>query len=89
MPKIKTAPGASNALLTLQQAAHQLGYSESHFRKMLRAGIIPCLKVGIGRGSYRVKESDLIAWLNSKQYGTAKTCSTCSTCSSCTCKGGK
>jgi excisionase family DNA binding protein len=49
-----------NILLTPTAAAAQLGFSERHFRRLVRAGAIPALRFG---RAVRFRHSDLVAWV--------------------------
>ncbi len=50
-------------LLTIKQVANRLKMDYSHIYRMIRAGVLPSIKVGIGRGVIRVKESDFEAYI--------------------------
>jgi len=60
-------------LLTIKQVATRLKMDYSHIYRMIRAGVLPCIKVGIGRGVIRVKESDLEAYIEGRKSDTTKT----------------
>ena len=59
-------------LLTIKQVATRLKMDYSHIYRMIRAGVLPCIKVGIGRGVIRVKESDLEAYIEGKRSDIPK-----------------
>lgn len=60
-------------LLTIKQVATRLKMDYSHIYRMIRAGVLPCIKVGIGRGVIRIKESDLEAYIERKGNVTTQT----------------
>jgi excisionase family DNA binding protein len=51
-------------LLTLTEAAQLLHVSTKTLQRMIRSGDLPALKVG---GQWRLRESQLISWIQSRE----------------------
>ena len=60
-------------LMTIKQVATRLKMDYSHIYRMIRAGVLPCIKVGIGRGVIRVQKSDLEAYIEGERNATPQT----------------
>jgi len=50
-------------LLTVEEVAKELRFSNSQIYTMLRNKILPCIRVGVGRGSVRIKKKDFDAYI--------------------------
>jgi len=57
-------------LLTLSEAAALLHVSTRTLQRMIRSGELPALKVG---GQWRVRESQLIQWIEKRESSVAAT----------------
>lgn len=65
-----TALGTSSDLLTMAEVAARLHVSESQLRKIVKAGSIPFVNIGLGeRPAYRFRPCDLAAF-ESTRLGT-------------------
>ena len=62
----------ADKFLSAADAAKQLGYSAQHLRKMLRDGDIPSFKLGRGRGTFRVKKSDIDSYIAQAEKAGSK-----------------
>jgi excisionase family DNA binding protein len=56
-------------LLTVKQVASRLKLDYQHVYKIISAGLLPCVRIGLGRGIIRIKESDLEAYIERKENG--------------------
>jgi excisionase family DNA binding protein len=54
-------------LLNVRQVAKRLAIDYPNIYRMIKAGVLPCVRIGIGRGVIRVKESDLEAYIERKR----------------------
>jgi excisionase family DNA binding protein len=54
-------------LLTVEQTAAYLQMAEDSVRRMLRTGRLPGYRLGGRRTGWRVKQSELDAWLESRR----------------------
>jgi excisionase family DNA binding protein len=59
-------------LLTVNQVARKLGFLPRQIYMIIKKGDIPCVRIGLGRGVIRVKESDLEAYIERKKSDTTK-----------------
>jgi excisionase family DNA binding protein len=56
-------------MLTVSDVATRLHVSKSIIYQLIESGMLPCHRIGIGRGTIRVSESDLDAYLDSCREG--------------------
>lgn len=54
-------------LLNVRQVAKRLAIDYPNIYRMIKAGVLPCVRIGIGRGVIRIKESDLEAYIERKR----------------------
>lgn len=59
-------------LLTVKQVSSRLKMDYQHIYRMIEAKILPCVRIGLGRGVIRVKESDLEAYIERKSSDIPK-----------------
>ena len=57
-------PASAFAAKTLTEAAQLLHVSTKTLQRMIRSGDLPALKVG---GQWRLRESQLISWIQSRE----------------------
>lgn len=57
------ATSAMSDLLTVHEVAHRLALSTRTVQRLCRAGILPTLRLGAGRQTYRIPASALAALL--------------------------
>ena len=63
-----TRTGQKSKLLSTQEAASYLGVTKDYLRRLIREGSIPSYNIGKEtRKTYRIKESDLDAWMNERK----------------------
>lgn len=60
-------------VLTPEQAGALLQFSPKAIRRMAIKGLIPGRKIGTGRGFWRFRKSELLAWLSSPREETPET----------------
>lgn len=61
------------ALLTIKQMQAELAISRACAYALIESGQLPCIRIGVGRGTIRVDESDLCEFIESrKQNATSK-----------------
>jgi excisionase family DNA binding protein len=56
-------------MLTTRDIARRLGVNEDTARRWLRAGKLRGISLGAGKAGYRVRESDLEAFLKARERG--------------------
>lgn len=59
-------------MLTIAEVAERLKVSDSCVRRLVDAGDIPSIRVGLGRGRIRVTEEDLDLYLNCNRIAGKK-----------------
>lgn len=58
--EIRPAPTPqSGAMLSVLQAAERVGCSDDTIRAWIKSGRLPCRRIGVGRGHYRIDPADL------------------------------
>ena len=55
------------AFLTVQQAATECSFSESHMRKLIRDGVLPSYKGDGTSGHVRVKSADVVGMMEARR----------------------
>jgi excisionase family DNA binding protein len=60
-------------LLNVRQVAKRLAIDFPNVYRIIKAGLLPCVRIGLGRGVIRVKESDLEAYIEGRKSDTTKT----------------
>ncbi len=61
------ARNKKDKLLNVKQVAKRLSIDYPNIYRMIKAGVLPCVRVGLGRGVISVKESDLEAYIERKR----------------------
>lgn len=56
-------------LLTIKEMAVALRVSATTAYQLVEQGKVPCHRVGVGRGAIRIKEEDLVAYLERCRSG--------------------
>ncbi len=62
----------TDRLLSLKEARRVLGFGDWQIRQMVRRGELPATRVGFGRGVWRVRLSDLNAYIAKRATVKAK-----------------
>lgn len=56
-------------LMSIEDVAEKFGWSVRHARYLCRIGVLPHVRVGRGRGTYRFRTADIDAYINKDRGG--------------------
>ena len=60
------------SLLTVNEVQTQLNVSRACVYSLVESGQLPCIRIGIGRGTIRIDATDLEAFIESRKYPPRK-----------------
>lgn len=63
-PRNRSRPAAGeDVMLTVKMVAEKLNVAESTVYALIQGGRLPALRIGVGRGTIRIREEDLEAYI--------------------------